>query len=384
MAMAFTLFLAVAVLGGFVPKNTGDQNVYLILAAKLGQFGLDPGHYSDAAVHISHGREDTDIQFVSPAASEDVRPSYRPPLYPLMLLAAHRLVRGDRPIRLLQGPWKYSHYADEFARSLPTALAAAFFFLAVGALAREARVPSVLAQVLALGSPVVLIAAFKVWSDLPAAAFIAWSVVVWRRSGSAKGAAASGLLFALAVLTRVQCLAVLPLFLARCDRKKLVSWAAVFVPIVLPWFLLMNAVYGSPIYFPHIEGAKSADPWLRKVLRPWHAYLSLLVILSPAFLMVFGALKRAFVFYMVWFLSVLAPLIYFLLSPTYVGVEERYLILAYPALAVWAAAGCQRALESAHSRLATAIIAGFIFWSAGLALVCVLSRRDYSFLAGTL
>jgi 4-amino-4-deoxy-L-arabinose transferase-like glycosyltransferase len=108
--------------------------------------------------------------------------------------------------------------------------------------------------------------------------------------------------------------------------------------VTLPWFWIVTQTYGNPLHFPTQEGGKELMAWLELVRsRPWYTYPVDIVFQNPlmgfalcSFFISFG--KKGLKFFLAgWFL-----IFYIALMVMVEGKENRYMLPAYPALAIMA------------------------------------------------
>ncbi len=385
------MFAAFLAAGASLSRDSDDETIYTALAAKISSHGLYG--YSLRGVSIEpagsfwkiESREDGNLLRLltsTGAAYYDVPFYFNPPLFPMALAASHSIWNSATHFLLLKKDAAPGFRYEQIYSAFPGALSAAFFLMGVFRLGRRyfGRRAGLLAVLFCAVSPVFLVASFKVWSDLMAAALILWSYLFYRQGeGDPAETLVSGGLFGLAVLTRTSSLFALPLFLIARPRAAGL-WSVPALILVCPWFIAVTKVYGNPLYFPEAAAAKDSLAWLQSISKPWYFYLADLIYLSPYFLAGLLALRRGTWRFHLWIALFLLPLSALLFTSKPLGVEDRYLLPCYPALAVLTA-GIVMDLKKPYSKLAAVFWAAACLWSLRLGALLVLSRESLRLVA---
>ncbi|MCM8813189.1 MAG: hypothetical protein NC924_04545 [Candidatus Omnitrophica bacterium] len=385
-ALALILSLA-AVLRCFtfyLPHNHGDQLFYLGLAMKLDTAGLAQYNLRNLDVVQNHH-----YIGVVPAAAEkgtllqqleqggvfyySREPlSNMPPAFSYLLMWMHRLVCPTAPYVAVNhnlGKYVLAVRPPEYAQAQGYAAAvnfalSLFLVLLTYALGRhffDAPVALGGAFLFAV-SPVDLLTAQRLWADELTACALAGAVLVYFRVRRPFAAAAAGALVGLGALAKASGLFAF-FFIPAADflqraaggaqscgnrawwRQLLVFWA-VGGAVASFWYARVTAVYGAPWYSPQVSAQELSSAWFAMLAaRPRWGQLVYFVQLLPllGFFYVeaaYAALRRQWragtIVCAVWFAAVAALVL------AVNGKEERYLLPAYPAIALLSAAGLQR------------------------------------------
>jgi hypothetical protein len=305
----------------------------------------------------------------------DTRLFFNPPFYPTLLALSKNILIPQKPFLVLKRGKPLRVYFEQFYLVLPNLFFGALFLWGVFFLGKQegSGALGVAAALFCLASPVFLVSVFKTWTDLPAAALILWALIFWRKPQRVwPEAVISAILMGLAVLTRTSSLLALPLFFTR-QWKVFLLWLGVVLAISGGWFYRLWDYYGTPFYFP--AAPKENLVWLESISRPWYFYLLDLVYLWPIGLAAVFARRKKNIFFFVWFLYFLVPLSFLVSSSKPLGLEDRYLLPCYPALALLAAKGFER-MKVIPGFARWILPAGGLLWSFGLGIFLVLSRES--------
>ena len=316
----------------------------------------------------------------------------RAPLYPYILMWSHRVFERDNPhynsVSSHLGPHVRSHKPPEVLRAqlwivvvtltFNLLIIALSFLLA--SLLFGARTGAVAAFVLAT-HPVSLMTAHRALAEDPLVFFSTLSFFIWWKwGGGVIGAALSGAVMGLAVLTKQTALCLVPavwvyaFLTARADRRtwrgllrsaldrRFIFFFAGLAAVTAFWFVRVWQVYADPLHVPAqamIESVKTdRTGWFEALRRRPHPviFFSLGTVLASPLLGIalfsLGRLRAGvvslwrgaadrdpYVFLWMWTLAAYAQLTrpWHLLEPPG-SQEHRYFYIAYPALATLAAA----------------------------------------------
>ena len=212
-----------------------------------------------------------------------------------------------------------------------------------------------------------------------AATLVLFSFLLWRGRGRFRfNVVFSGLLFGLAVLTRTSSLFAIFIFFTK-EWKYLFSWALIVFVTTAAWFFTIYRSYGTFFYFPDASGARDSLRWLQSITRPWYFYILDLLYLSPFFAAAVFAVKKNTRLLAMWFFSFLIPLSVLIYTEKPLGLEDRYLLPCYPALAVLAAKAVLDLKRSLPKGAIFLIVSILSVWSVRLAVILVLSRESLKF-----
>lgn len=390
---------------------TGDQSQYTALALKLDKIGMDGYNLRGVRLGISTISEDPPVNIVyvkigDPSAEGDIlrilrlvgqaywdEPLHmRAPLYPYLLMWSHRFFERDSSYYSAVS----SHLGSAVASHRPPQVFKAQFWSAVlsftlnllivaltfvlAARLFGARTGAVAAFVMAT-NPVSLMTAHRALAEDPLVFFSTLSLLAWWKWGERlPGAALSGALLGLAVLTKQSALYQVPAVWAyafltsRADRRtwrgllrsafdpRFILFMFGLTAVTAWWFIRVWQTYGDPFHVPAqamIESLKTDQTgWFETLRRRPHPVIFFLlgtVLSSPLMgfaLLSLGRLRAGlsavwrgvsdrdpYVFLWLWTLAAYAQLTrpWRLLEPPS-SQEHRYFYIAYPALAALAAA----------------------------------------------
>ncbi|GEM_PF-1926923 len=421
------LFFAAALRAAtfFLGHASGDQLFYSAIAMKLEARGFSgytlrdvwerenpsiPGlEFVDRG---APGKSVVDAQKIQDLSFYDTPVFYVPPLFPTVLRLTHAALESGKPYALADKRFvKGKRFAlsreatrRELYATLPSfaaSLLTVFLTLLFGARFLGPRAGVTAALLLAV-SPVELLAATRVWPDALLALFSTLALFLFYSAASAEKpfrALLAGACLGLALLTKGQALFLVPAAViwrfVTGDRPLArrildpVLWAFLGAAfwVSLPWFWAVTNAAGTPFWtppfpLPAVDG-NARDWYLFVTKRPWYVYPLDTLFQNPAFTFAFFP----FAFYYLnlerplhaklWGLlfgwCVLLPVLFLALWP---GREERYLLPAYPALALLAAASLEHARgrmeREWHGRpvgdwFVTLLIVGSCAWSLPLA-----------------
>ena len=262
--------------------------------------------------------------------------------------------------------------AQFYSASINLALAVLLIGLTyrLGALAYD-RIVALLAAALLAVNPVDLLTSQRIWADeLLASCFALSALLIVRgmRSRSSGHLLVSGLACGLAIVTKgtgLFLLGINGIFIASSSllfstglsaREKIlfavraeIMFCLGALPFAFAWHGLVYAHYGTPIYLPKQEGITEVSAWFHELNQRNRAgQLYYFVELFPVFVLFYLEVARQ-----LFGRSVTLERVYLILLP--LGCialliwtnarEERYLLPAYPMIAVLAAAGLCRVVR---------------------------------------
>ncbi len=392
-AVVVSIFLGVLFLGACLSRSSDDEAIYTALAAKiqsagsnwLPEYNLRGVSIESAGLfwRLERSENGNLLKGLSQSGVNyyDTPLYFNQPLFPLILCASHELLNQPLHFVVLKERQPMSFHADQLYTAFPNALFSVILLAGIFVLGRRCFDGStgLLAAAICLTSPVFLVVAFKTWSDLVAASILVWSIILWREwEGSRLRVIFSGVFFALAVLTRTSVLFAAPLFFSRRWRS-MTLWAICVAILTFPWFFAVYRAYGSPFYFPEAQGAKESVKWLRELSHPWYFYLVNIAYLSPLFLGALFSIKKSTGRLFLWVVFFIVPLSLLIYSSKPLGLEDRYLLPCYPALALLAAHSLMRLKQHLPLIPYALFLGGFMAWSVRTGLLLVLSRESLKF-----
>ena len=384
-----TLFCALF-FATFLSKDSDDEIIYTGLAVKISSTGLTEYNLRDLSIDsrgkfwkISYQKNGNFLGLMSQSGVSyyDVPFYFNPPLFPVMLAFSHEVFNRPLSFLLMKRNQELVFHSEQFYAIFPSVFFSLLFLIGVFLLGKEYfdnKKTGILAVLFCFVSPVFLVATFKVWSDMMAATLIVWSFLAWRRENrSVFNIFLSGSLFGLAVLTRTSALFAFPIFITK-QWKYLLVWMAIAGIGTAPWFYSVYRHYGSFFYFPEAAQSKESLGWLKSISKPWYFYVLDLLYLSPLFLFsMVGVRKNPRL--LIWFLSFILPLSILLYSNKPLGLEDRYLLPCYPALALLSAKGILKLSGGWPRPLLVLTILAACSWSLKLGIFLILSRESLRF-----
>jgi hypothetical protein len=426
LAGVVALFLFRASDGFVADHSTGDQRAYLGIAMKLDRFGLSEYNL----YHISRSSIDGGLEYVWSAEREGellqaytsegtgfyAQPVFHtPPLFPYLLMWSHRLFARDAGYGVLfpeaarQMAWMQRLEVQFYSTAVPIGfgvlLLVATFLLARMVL-RSGM--AVVAALLIAISPAVLFASEHLWQDVPVAALVTLTLVLllrYLRSGEPAMLVLAAVMFGLALLTKNTAILLVPtiaaVFLYRAGRGGPVRKglavaglrAGVFLVLVLilvfPWYYTAFRTWGTPFFNAGEEGISLVHPyWIFLKSRPWYTYLVSIPSMLPLYLLGFYRVVAVLrqrapateVIIAIAFLSFLVPLTIITHFSEQLGPDSRYMLPAYPPLAILTASQMLRLKDFLAARVPVAVARWAI---AGAILICcawsyMLTDLDYA------
>ncbi len=365
------LFLAFLLRAGtfFSPHDSWDQVYYTCVAMKLDTCGF--AGYS--LQHVGFQEKQNYVRvYVEPDDAKNFLSQrkelnaynepvfYAPPVLPFLLKVSHDVFAGGSDHMFINGRiWRADQkkgfsvfYAKEFYKtvipltfSLLTILIVMLFCLEqIGPLA------SFYAGLLLSVNPVDIMAANKIWTDDIFTFFFTAALLLLyyaHKNNCSVTVLFSGIMAGLAMLTRNFGIVLWPIALIHglCSKERKMGKFILFLLITAamsaPWFLLMIKTYGTPLHQPDLADIAKFFPFVIFVFnRPWYTYIVNIIVQNPIWILSIWAFVSSEIQYRLrsllaaWVLVPLLVLIclrYFIRS---VGIEDRYMLPAYPALAM--------------------------------------------------
>ncbi len=411
-AFAAVILLAAALRSPtfFLGHAGGDQLYYTAAAMKLDREGF--AGYTLRGVGIGAHPETRSIALLTTAdpaqtivaqqtaggfSYYDEPVLHLPPLFPMLIAGAHRLLATspyyiliDRVTfegKPLPPPGRFVR-EEFYATVVPFAASVVLVWLVMAfAKPRFGLLPSLFAGFILAVTPLDVLAAGRVWADTLTAALVFGAIVFHERSlekNSFREAAAAGIFAGLAILSKgsailFPALALLWAAVTRRGFLRAVLLTLCAFAVAAPWFWTLWKTYGHPLYFPPFpeNASGAAGEWFRYVKnRPWYLYPVNLVFQNPLFIFLAAgailtrkldappAARR------LWGWAVLLLLFLIFRWP---GREERYWLPAYPALAIlagWGVDFVRRGLETRRRHtgnlFVTVLFVAVLLWNHGL------------------
>ena len=399
---------------GFVSDHaTGDQRGYVGIAMKLERFGFREYNL----FHISRADIDGGLEYVwSPERDGELLQAFRsegigffaqplfhsPPLFPYLLSWSHRAFgAGDGykvlfPAAARRMDWKHRLEVQLYSSAVPLffgVLLVVGTFLVAG-MTRGYWV-GVIAALLIAVSPAVLFASERLWQDVPLAALTTLTVLFLLRDLTFHEPGAfvlAAISYGLALLTKNTAVLLAPTLLVAmgCEayrRRAGRRWLAeavlrigffllLVLILVFPWYYTAFSTWGTPFFNAGVKGiSRVHDWWIFLKSRPWYTYLVSIPSMVPLYILGYYRVVTAFrhrgtpaeVLLAVWFLSFLVPLTILTHFSEQLGPDSRYLLPAYPPLAILAASEILRVKDSLAARVPLSVARWVV---AGAILLC--------------
>jgi 4-amino-4-deoxy-L-arabinose transferase-like glycosyltransferase len=372
----------------FIGHGTGDQIFYHAVAMKLEKEGL--AGYSLQNVALSPAgaateivtTEDSDKTLLTFQRSHQGFYAYdqplfhAPPLLPYMIMLVHRALAPDLPYRYQSYDRKGGFDSTELHLTLVPYLFSLLTVVTVyawGLLLFDVRT-ALCAAILLSVSPMDILCASRVWPDALVSFGTCSSLLLYHWSSSRRSpwwAVAAGLLTGMAALVKVTGLFAIVIVLVHAmvslerpegqARSKIIFRPALFIGtallVTLPWFLLVYQTYGTPFQIPFQRNIERVNAWYAFVRhRPWFMYPLDLLVQNPAWILfLVAALDKTLetstrYLLLIWPLAIWFCFAAFPVFSPMVGLENRYLLPAYPAMALLAAKGATSLYEKLAAR----------------------------------
>lgn len=371
----------------------GDQKSYISIAMKLDTHGLRDYNlrgirveYDGRFVELSNSPSNQPGDVVEAFQSEgapfyDQPLFHAPPLFPFLLTLSHRVFASGQtykavPLINIEGSaraaeiWRVQFYSVVVSVVSNLLLLLATYLLGEVLFSRST---GVLAAFLVSVTPADVLAANLIWADTTLSALVTLAALLLYRAmseGSWQRAVGGGLAFGAALLTKNSAL-ILVIPIAICawlgksykesrdqvsrpeHRKSLPAWTYLGIFLIisfliaLPWYAKVTAVFGTPLYNPSYPGISRINPWFEFINdRPWYTLAAGLPYQMPLYLGGYIGIglvllrkrrDRRHVFLTAWFLSFILVVTIAAVTDEMLGPDSRYMLPAYPPLAVLSA-----------------------------------------------
>jgi hypothetical protein len=407
----------------YLPHNHGDQLFFLGLAMKMDSMGLKG--YNLKGIDMVANEEFLAMVPAAPGQKGSLLTSLEqdnvfyysreivsnmPPAFSFLIMMSHRFLKPQEmyvsvtrnlgPYAVLLRPKGYFNaqfYAVWINCFFSLALIAATFFL--GRLLFDEKT-GLWASLLIAASAVDIMTSQRLWTDEMAAFFITLAILLYWSGRKRKNPvffACSGISAGIAALTKqsgvfVVFILIIFDFLSRCLENKKLSLRFLFTKesalvgvlallVCGFWYIKIASLYGAPWYMPYQKGIEQTASWFMFLAkRPRYGQLYYFVYLLPLFALfyfeaVITVVKKIFSFERLLCITWFFVFISLLLLAN--GKEERYMLPAYPVIAIFSALGIERLRQKYNSAyhlgdiLAVAFIAVSAMWSIGLGLSAV-------------
>ncbi|MFH1046027.1 MAG: phospholipid carrier-dependent glycosyltransferase [Candidatus Omnitrophota bacterium] len=397
--VTIVLLLVILIFAGLIrgytftlPHDNGDQLFYLGLAMKLDQFGFNgytlrnidlqgnnyllqflPGEVENGGL----------LQFLAKngVSYYDEPLFHRSYGFPYVLMLAHRLLAHGEPYTTLitsvkdaagrvsslysDKMWPLQFYAAVVPFTFSLLFIVATFFLARSFF--SFKIALVSCFLIAI-SPIDILSAQKVWADSMVSFFVTMTVFLFfmaRDKSNLVLAFLAGIACGIGVVAKqtggfiVIALLLFHLWqnrtaLLKPDKigkilldKYLLIFALGLFLVSCHWFYAVAKVYGNPLYSPTQSGIEKEVGWFMMLAqRPRLIYLVSIPYLVPVFALLYLAIAGGFfirgfldekkIFLIIWYA------VYLVLLIAMQGKENRYMLPAYPAIAMLSAAVLER------------------------------------------
>ena len=409
--------------GFYLPRSTGDQLQYLSLAMKLENFGFQGYNLHEVDIRLDQnkhfiiikpsqkGSQGNMLHYMQGYWKEPLH--HRPPLFPYVLMLSHKMFSQEKAYISVEFNLRNAvlslrpklFFTSQFYCTVVPVFFSILFILStffMGKFFYSDKV-GLLAAILLSISPLEIFCSQKVLtadmsSFLLTLALLSFVLGIEKRNYlliTLSGAAAG-----LSILTRQNGLIIyIIVFVFTVFRlithkttflqagKILSLFVFVSVLLTFPWFYQMYKFYGTIFYYPFKEVFEELkhDAWFKMVLnRPLYMFVLNPIVQTPLFVLSFFPVKKAIfrktsqlskegekdIFLIIYFTVFLISILV-----SGVGKELRYLLPAFPALAILSARGglsvCKE-LYTKTGKLSFFIIAVVVllcgYWSISIGL----------------
>ncbi len=398
----------------------GDERVYVGVAMKLDRHGFEEYNLKRIDLVPKNG-------FLEYAYSADPKgnlldryesvgtPFYNqplfhaPPLFPYLLNFSHGLFASGLPYTVLSTDFKSikdignsEKFAAQFYCTIvPIAsgilLVLCCFFL--GKVIFSTAIGFITAILITI-SPIHLLSSQRIWADTPLALLVACAMLfsyIYATRGSSIALVLSAISFAAALLTKNSTvIAIAPILYCYLHRGKaagatfrsylgFLAFTLLVILLTLPWYRAVVGAYGTPFFNPSQGGISETHSWFALInSRPWYTYLVGIPYQVPLYLLGYFSIAALLfnrvrgegeVLLSVWFLSYLIIVSYYTHRNEMLGPDHRYMLPAYPALAILSA-GCLNRVRVYLNRksnpivgngLTVLLVAACVIWSLSIA-----------------
>lgn len=371
----------------------GDQKAYIAAAMKVGWHGLR--QYNLRGIRIE-SRSDSDIVQLSDSGTNDRgdmlpfweaegAPFYdqplfhAPPVFPTLIMLSHSLFAGDEPYKAVlkvdidrnEQPaqlWRIQFYYV-VVPIFSNILLLLFTYLLGSAL--FSRPVGLLSAFLVAITPADIVASNLIWADTTLSALLTLAALLFHqalRRQSLPWAIVGGLCFGGALLTKNSAsiflipAALYTLLQARVIKSEKTrawrSWVCfagfvmMAILIALPWYVKVASIFGTPFYNPSSPGISLTNAWFAfSKQRPWYTLLVGIPYQMPLYIAGYASVgmlvwRRPInppqAFLATWFLSFLLIVTIAAVVDEMLGPDSRYMLPAYPALAILSACSLLR------------------------------------------
>lgn len=373
-AILFVLLLAafLRVHTFYLTHTNFDETAYTGLALKLDKYG-----FKDYAKNFNLHFIDIDSNeyFNVPALSDKSvgslltmsrvdyeygMPTHRPPVFSFFLMLSHRIFSADPHYFMSSVSGNPYWHLQFYAALVPFlfSMLSIFFTYVLGKMLFDEKAGLYGALMLSL-TPVELVVASKIWADTTLAFFVVMAAVFYFlsiRRNNIIFALLSGICAGTAFLTKVTggfiILAIIlhHFWVNRSGLKKIDRFFGIFFDakiiviiftaaiIICPWLLSFHKSHA--LSAPKIPvTANNITPWVVSIgQRPWYMYAVNMLFQFPLYLLGCISIFTFFInkknrdekfFLISWFAIIMVFLSFFLWFK-----EDRYMLLAYPAIAI--------------------------------------------------
>jgi 4-amino-4-deoxy-L-arabinose transferase-like glycosyltransferase len=221
---------------------------------------------------------------------------------------------------------------------------------------------ALLASLLLSVSPISVLCASRIWSDSTLSFFMFTAALFFLLSNNKSNiwlAVISGIFSGLGVLTKLSGLFT-PIILGFYSLM-IISWRSfkqrklainpeaknysvlflITLIMTMPWFTLVAQTFGDPLHVPYQANAEEINPWFASVWhRPWFTYPVDILCQNPIWIFALFGTKCQSGNRRIWFfLTSWIIIITTYLTLMVMGKENRYMLPAYPAIAILASCG---------------------------------------------
>ena len=369
-----------------LPHFGNDQSSYIGLAMKLDKFGFQG--YNLRHIGLRFNGEQTIATYYETKDNKGVLIRvferrginfynqslfHAPPLFSYLIMFSHRIFSPSQEYKAKANfseriGLKESLTLQFYCTIIPllSAIFVALFTFLLGKLFFDG-ITGFLASFLVTVSPASILASQRIWADETTTLFILLSAILGILAVTKNKfiyLLMCGVAFALSLLTKNSALIfIIPLvymfyFIGNDNSPKKVSMLKktsrlIFILMVVlfvtfPWYKEMISVFHSPFYQPYqADISKEARDFILNNARPWFTFLVNIPYQLPVYVFGYLALISIFAFrdrkdkYEVlcgiWFLSYLVILTYYVSRSEMLGPDDRYMLPAYPAIAILSA-----------------------------------------------
>lgn len=355
---------------------SGDQSIYVGLAEKLDKSNFK--EYNLRGIDLK-----TKNQFVEYQSSSDTKGNllrqmegsgilfydqdlfHNPPFFSYLIVFSHRLFSPKDNYKVLLKAASCDRkdaLQGQFYCCIIPILSSALLLLCTFFIGKYLFSDTIglMSAFLLMISPVQILASRRVWADTTLSFFVTFSILLFYLYLARKKnifLISSSIVFACALLVKSSAvITIMPILVLYCVYKEnlqenflkkyldLAVYFAIIFVITLPWYKNVMQVFGNPFFIPSQEGISKISWWFVYLKsRPWYTYLLgipyqiplySLGYISICFLLFKKEKRKEEIFLGVWFLSYLSVLMYLISKSEILGPEHRYMLPAYPALAI--------------------------------------------------